>query len=109
MQSNPVVVADSTGVILFWSAGAEKAFGHTAAAAVGRTLDLIVPAEYREAHWNGFRRAIASGAASLEGRLTPFPVQQADGVVTAVPGTLTLIRRAQGQVIAAMVVFESED
>ncbi len=106
MKSNAVVIADSTGVILFWSAGAEKAFGYSAAEAVGRTLDLIVPVEYREAHWNGFRRAIASGTAPLEGRLNHFPVRQAGDTVTAVPGTLTLVRRAQGQVIAAMVVFE---
>ena len=106
MESNAVVIADSTGVILFWSVGAEKAFGYSAAAAVGRTLDLIVPAEYREAHWNGFRRAMASGAAPLEGQLNPFPVRQADGTVAAIPGTLRLVRRAKGQVIAAMVVFE---
>ena len=49
---------------------------------------------------------MAAGAAPLEGRLGPFPVRQAGGAVAAVPGTLTLVRRAQGQVIAAMVVFE---
>jgi PAS domain S-box-containing protein len=106
MKSNAVVIADPTGVILFWSAGAEKAFGYSAAEAVGGTLDLIVPAEYREAHWNGFRRAMASGAAPLEGQLNPFPVRLAGGTVATVHGTLTLMRRAQGEVIAAVVVFE---
>jgi PAS domain S-box-containing protein len=106
MNSNAVVIADSAGVIRFWSPGAEKAFGYSAAEAVGETLDLIVPAEYREAHWNGFRRAVASGAAPLEGRRNPFPVRQASGAVADVPGRLTLVRQAQGQVIAAMVVFD---
>jgi len=106
LNSNAVVIADSTGVIRFWSVGAEQAFGYSAAEAVGETLDLIVPAEYREAHWNGFRRAVASGAARLEGQLNPFPVRRAGGAVADIPGTLTLVRRAEGQVIAAMVVFE---
>jgi PAS domain S-box-containing protein len=106
MDKKAVVIADSSGVIRFWSGGAEKAFGYSAAEAVGKTLDLIVPAQYREAHWNGFRRAVASGAAELEGRLNPFPVVQAGGAVADVPGTLTLVRQAQGQVIGAMVVFE---
>ena len=106
MNGTAVVIANSTGVIRFWSVGAEKAFGYSAAEAVGETLDLIVPAEYREAHWKGFRRAVASGAAQLEGQLNPFPVRRAGGVVAAVPGKLTLVRRAQGQVIAAMVVFD---
>ena len=54
----------------------------------------------------GSGEPMAAGAAPLEGRLGPFSVRQAGGAVAAVPGTLTLVRRAQGQVIAAMVVFE---
>jgi PAS domain S-box-containing protein len=106
MNDTAIVIADSTGVIRFWSVGAERAFGYSAGEAVGATLDLIVPAEYREAHWNGFRRAVASGAAALEGQPTPFLVRHAGGAVDTVAGTLTLVRRAEGRVIAAMVVFE---
>jgi PAS domain S-box-containing protein len=106
MDNNAVVMADQAGIIRFWSAGAEKAFGYSAAQAVGQTLDLIVPEEYREAHWRGFRRAVASGAADLEGQTSPFPVRDADGAIAATPGRLTLVRQPQGQVIAAVVVFE---
>ena len=38
--------------------GAEQLFGHTAVAAVGQPVDLIVPEHPRDAHWNGFRRAM---------------------------------------------------
>lgn len=86
--------------------GAEKAFGYSAAQAVGQTLDLMVPAEHREAHWFGFRRAVESGAAALEGRITPFPVRRAGGDIAAAPGKLMLVRQSQGKVIAVMVVFE---
>jgi PAS domain S-box-containing protein len=99
-------MADPSGVICFWSAGAERAFGYPAAEAVGQTLDLIVPPEHREAHWNGFRRAIESGAASVEGQSIPFPARCAGGDVAARPGRLTLVRRPRGQVIAALVVFD---
>lgn len=105
MDRNAVVMTDSAGVIRFWSGGAEKAFGYTAIEAVGQTLDLIVPAEYREAHWAGFKRAMEAGAASLEGQVNPFPVHQASGGVEPVPGRLTLIRQTDGRVIGAMVVF----
>ena len=105
MQDNPVVIADSDGVIRFWSRGAETRFGYSAAQSLGRTLDLIVPAEYRQAHWNGFRRAVASGAAGAEGRVSPFPVLKADGEILEFPGRLTLVRQGSGQVIAVMVVF----
>jgi PAS domain S-box-containing protein len=106
MDNSAVVMADQAGIIRFWSAGAEKAFGYSAAQAIGETLDLIVPAEYREAHWRGFRHAVESGAADLDGQTSPFPVRHADGAIAETPGRLTLVRRPQGQVIAAVVAFE---
>ncbi len=106
MDRNPVVLADPNGVIRFWSPGAATSFGYSAAQAIGQTLDLIVPSEYRQAHWHGFRRAVEAGAAPLEGQLNPFPVRRADGAIATVPGRLTLVREAKGRVVAVMVVFE---
>jgi PAS domain S-box-containing protein len=105
MDRHAVVIADPEGVIRFWSPGAEAAFGYGAAQAVGRTLDLIVPDEFRDAHWLGFRRAIASGSAGVEGMTSPFPVRRAGGEVAEVPGRLALVREPDGAVVAALVVF----
>ena len=105
MDNNAVVIADAAGIIRFWSSGAEKAFGHACEQAVGQTLDLIVPSEYRQAHWTGFRHAMASGAATVEGRAVPFPARQADGEISAAQGRLTLLRAPNGSVIGAVVVF----
>jgi DNA polymerase family A len=52
-----LVFAEVTGVIRIWNSGAEALFGHRAEDVVGQTLDLIVPPEYRERHWAGFRAA----------------------------------------------------
>jgi PAS domain S-box-containing protein len=106
VDRNAVVMADAQGVIRYWSPGAEAAFGYPAAQAVGATLELIVPQEYRAAHWAGFRRAVAAGSAEAENDPGPFPVQRADGVVAETLGRLQLVRRPQGQVIAALVVFD---
>jgi PAS domain S-box-containing protein len=105
LDNNAVVMADIAGVIRFWSGGAERAFGHACEQAVGRTLDLIVPSEYRQAHWNGFRKAIASGAAAVEGQSVPFPALRADGEISAIQGRLTLLRAPNGSAIGAVVVF----
>ena len=98
-------MVDAQGVIRFWNAGATRAFGHPSAHAVGRTLDLIVPEDYRQAHWNGFRRAIASGEAAAEGQPGPFPALCADGQIRPIEGRLALLRSAAGRAIGAMVVF----
>ena len=109
MDTEAMVLADMNGVIRLWSGGAEKMFGYAASEAVGKTLDLIVPPEYREAHWTGFRRAVASGQASVEGTVVPFPAQHASGDVIPRRGRVTLIRGPQTHVVAAIVVFESLD
>lgn len=105
MDSHAVVMADTDGVIRFWSPGAEAMLGHSAAQAVGARLDLIVPPDYVEAHWAGFARALESGAAGAEGRISPFPARCADGEVRVMPGRLTLLRAENDRVIGAMVVF----
>jgi len=107
MKDEILVLADRDGVIRFWSGGAERVFGYSAAEAAGTSLDLIVPPDYREAHWNGFRRAIASGAASFEGQSGPFPALCANGDILVIAGRLTLVRAPQGGVVGALVAFDS--
>lgn len=108
MDKNAIVIAGPEGVIRFWNVGAEAAFGHAAGEAIGQTLDLIVPPEHRDAHWAGFRRAIASGVAQAEGQTSPFPVRLANGEIEIRQARLSLVREPEGQVIAAMVVFAGE-
>jgi len=105
LDTTAVVIADISGVIRFWSAGAERAFGHTVREAVGQTLDLIVPPDFRTAHWAGFRRAMASGSAGVEGKTSAFPVLEASGRIRNASGKLTLIRSGDGGVIGGMVIF----
>lgn len=105
VDNDAIVLADRHGVIRFWSEGAEKAFGHSIAQALGQSLEIIVPLEYREAHWAGFRKAFDSGAAMAEGQAGTFPVRCANGDITDRTGRLTLIRGPGGDVVGAMVVF----
>jgi PAS domain S-box-containing protein len=99
-----VVVADRDGRICYWSAGAEELTGHPAAAAVGQSLDLIVPPGYQR-HWAGFRPAMASGTARFEGGSANIPVLCADGAVARCPGRFTLLRDARGKPAGAAAVL----
>jgi PAS domain S-box-containing protein len=51
MADHAIVVADADGNITWWSPGAEALIGHSAAAALGQSLDLIVPEALRARHW----------------------------------------------------------
>jgi PAS domain S-box-containing protein len=59
-RHSAVIYADAGGCIGFWNSGAEVLFGHLAAEALGKRVDLMVPEQYREMHWTGFNRTIGS-------------------------------------------------
>lgn len=61
-MSEALIFADLQGVIRIWNSGAADLFGYTADEAIGRSLDLIIPENLRNAHWQGFQRAISQGA-----------------------------------------------
>jgi len=105
LDQTAIVIVDTTGAIRFWSKGAESAFGHSEEVALGSTLDLIVPDEFREAHWQGFHRAIAVGSAATEGKEITLPVHTSDGGIENSAGKLTLLRRGDKSIVGVMVIF----
>ncbi len=104
MDNHAVVIADSSGTIRLWNHGAERLFGYSPIEAIGKSLDLIVPSEFREQHWNGFHRAMETGSANAENQPCELPIACRSGL-TAAPAVFTLLRSAQKSVIGAMVVF----
>ena len=56
-----LIFIDAQGVIRVWNARAAALFGFSAEEALGQSVDLIIPAHLREAHWRGFNRAMANG------------------------------------------------
>jgi PAS domain S-box-containing protein len=76
-----IVVADREGAIRFWNAGAEATFGHTAAEAIGQSLDIIIPEKLQERHWTGYESVMASGrpGTAATARVRP-PPQRAPAV-----------------------------
>lgn len=74
-----VIFADREGVIRLWNARAEEMFGYAAGEAVGRSLDLIIPPHLREAHWRGYRQAIAAGRTRSVGKAMLTRATHKDG------------------------------
>ena len=97
-----IVFADRDGVIRLWNAGAEALFGFPAAEVIGRSLDVIIPERFREAHWAGFRRAIAAGHARHMVRTTR--AIHRFGQVLYVDLSFALVKDASGAVIGSVAV-----
>jgi PAS domain S-box-containing protein len=99
-----IIFADCAGVIRLWNQGAETLFGHSAAEAVGHTLDLIVPEPYRPAHWAGFARAVQQGRFAKDDMLLTSHALTKDGRIIAVELSAAIIWSPAGQVRGIMAI-----
>jgi PAS domain S-box-containing protein len=86
-------------------------FGYSAAEALGKKLDLIIPERLRAAHWRGFEGAMTSGAMKLQGRPTLTRATHQTGGRLYVEMTFALVRgeaggEARGAVAVARDVTE---
>ena len=105
VRESAVLVVDTEGVIRFWSEGAAQLFGHENHAAVGKTLDVLVPVDFRERHWRGFHRAIEAQESRIDGFAAVLPVLCGDGRVRQFAGRLSLVRDPSGRVVGAMATY----
>jgi PAS domain S-box-containing protein len=100
-----VVMADPDGRITHWNPGAEPLFGYAPAEALGQSLDLIVPPEFRERHWEGFRQAVATRSCKLDGQAVSIPVRCKDGGVQPFPGRFVFLRGARDDVVGFAALY----
>lgn len=109
MSDQALVMADKEGVIRLWSSGAEALFGHNAASAIGQTLDLIIPPEYREHHWRGFRAAMHGDNPAIDRASVNVPVLLQGGTPSRLAVRLLVLRDAKQHIVGAMAIFAADD
>ena len=97
-----VIFAGTDGVIVVWNAAAERVFGHKASEAIGQNLDIIIPEQFRNAHWTGYDRALGDGATKYRGQALTTRATRADGETIYVDLGFEIIKDASGGVIGAM-------
>ena len=99
-----IVFADREGVIRVWNRGAEALFGFAASEAVGRSLDLIVPERFRQAHWAAFDRAIAQGRGQHEGQVRTTRALHGDGRKLYVDMSFGVVTGGDGSVLGSVAM-----
>lgn len=67
------VCSDAESRIIHWNRAAEQMFGWSAAEAVGRPLDLIIPDRHRHGHNSGMARLRGRGPTKLVGKTVEVP------------------------------------
>lgn len=101
-----IVHADAKGLIQVWNHGAERIFGFTAAEALGRSLDLIIPEPLRDRHWQGYRATMATGQSRYgAGDLLSVPALRKDGTRISVEFTLVAFKAPDGRIEGVSAVM----
>ena len=86
-----VVTMDHRGRVVEFNPAAERTFGYSSEAAVGREMaELIVPPDLRERHRSGLARLLAGGAPRVLDRRFEIDAMRRDG--TRFPVELTITR-----------------
>lgn len=91
-----IMAADREGIIIYWNRGAELIFGHPADAALGQSLDLIIPENLRQRHWDGYRQVMDSGATKYETGLLSAPGMTNDGRRVSLEFSMILLHDEKG-------------
>ena len=97
-----VIFADLEGIIQEWNPSAERVFGYSREEAIGMSLDLVVPERFREAHWNGYKRALGEGKTKYSGQALPTRSFRKDGATIYVELTFAIIHDRDAAVIGAL-------
>jgi PAS domain S-box-containing protein len=105
-RSDAIIAADKEGIIRFWNPGAERIFGHASDAAVGRSLDIIIPERLRKRHWSGYYRFIESGESRYgHADILSVPGVTKDGAAVSVEFTIVPLRDEAGGLIGLAAIM----
>src|SRR6516162_126899 len=84
-----IIYADAEGVIRRWNRGATRIFGFAEAEALGRSLDIIIPENLRERHWQGYRATRGPGQTRYgDAQILSAPAIRKDGAGISVEFTI---------------------
>ncbi len=97
-----IIVADRQGLIQIWNHAAADLFGFCSDEAIGRSLDIIIPEHLRQAHWEGFQRAVASGVTKYGREALKTRATHKTGQKVYVSLAFSVLKNRDGHVLGAM-------
>jgi PAS domain S-box-containing protein len=105
-HSDAIIAADREGLIVFWNPGAERIFGHASDAAIGQSLDIIIPERLRKRHWEGYQHVMKSGESRYGyGDILAVPGMKKDGGKVSIEFTIMPLRDADGALTGVAAIM----
>lgn len=104
-NSDAIIFSDREGVIRLWNRGAEAMFGYSSSEAVGQSLDLFIPENLRERHWEGYHKVMASGVTRYGTELLAAPGICKDGTRISLEFSMVIVRGEDGAVLGTGAII----
>lgn len=105
VSNDAVIFSDKNGIICLWNGGAERMFGYSDQEALGQPLDLIIPENLRQRHWDGYFRVMESGASHYSIDLLSAPALQKGGTRISTEFSMALIKDASGMMLGVASII----
>jgi PAS domain S-box-containing protein len=102
--ADAVLFTDREGKIRLWNAGAERMFGWTAAEAVGKSMELIIPDRLRARHWQNWDRVMETGITRYATDVLAVPALRKDGAPLSIEFTIQLVRDEAGKIVGPAAI-----
>lgn len=80
-------------------------FGYSATEAEGKSLDLIIPENLRERHWEGYHKVMASGVTRYGTELLAAPGICKDGTRLSLEFSMVIVRGEDGAVLGTGAII----
>jgi PAS domain S-box-containing protein len=101
-----VIYAGCDGMIRYWNAGATRIFGFGKAEAIGQSLDIVIPPNLRERHWEGYHHVMKTGKSRYRvSDLLSVPAHAKSGAKLSIQFTVALVRDAGGAPVGIVAVL----
>jgi PAS domain S-box-containing protein len=97
-----IIVADRQGLIQIWNHAAADLFGFRPDEAIGQSLDIIIPEHLRQAHWESFQQAVASGVTKHGSAALKTRATHKTGQKVYVSLAFSVLKNRDGHVLGAM-------
>ncbi|MEW6187975.1 MAG: EAL domain-containing protein [Thermodesulfobacteriota bacterium] len=94
-MNDAVISCDAAGTMIFWNPAAAALFGYAQEEVLGRSIAMLIPERYREAHAGGMERITCGGRERILGKTTELFGLKKDGA--EFPMELSLARWAAGE------------
>ncbi len=100
-----VIIAGSDGTILEWNQSAVRLFGWTREQAMGENIDMMIPDNQKDAHWEGYDHVLETGETKFgDGNLLTVSALKSDGSHFGIEFSITPLTEGGGVTAIGVIV-----